>query len=136
MFDEIWDLKGETIDPAAREAVGKEYQKKLVREFATGTCVAWVVEVQGAVVASGAVSILPYVPVPHDPGSRIAVLHSIYTEKGYRRRQYARRITDAAAEYCRKQGIRRMYLFASSAGQQVYEKAGFAMVPNMMMRLL
>ncbi len=136
MFDEIWDLKGEAIDPAARDAVGKEYREKLAREFTTGTCVAWVVEVKGAVAASGAVSILPYVPVPHDPESRIAILHSIYTEKGYRRRQFARRITDAAAGYCRDQGVHRMYLFASTDGQKVYEQAGFSPVPNMMMRLL
>jgi GNAT superfamily N-acetyltransferase len=86
-------------------------------------------------VSGGAVSIVSYVPVPHDLDPRIAFLHSVYTEPGHRHRGFAGRITDEAIRWCRKAGIRRLYLVASEAGKPLYEKNGFMPVENMMLRL-
>lgn len=133
MFEEIREKSGNSLDPAVLFAIGNEYATKLTREIPTGACVAWVIQAGDRVVSSGAISIVSYVPVPHDPSSQIAFLHSIYTEKEYRHRHFACRITQAAAEYCRNRGILRLYLFASDAGRPVYEKAGFEPVPNLMM---
>jgi len=135
MFEEIREKTGNPADLPVLAALEREYAGKLAREIPSGACIAWVVQSGDHLVSSGAISIVSYVPIPHDLSSRIAFLHSIYTEKGYRHRHYARRITQAAADYCRNQGIRRLYLFASDAGRPVYKKAGFAPVPNMMLLL-
>lgn len=135
MFEEIREKTGNPVDPSLLIALENEYRIKLAREIPTGTCIAWVVDIGDHIVSSGAVSIVSYVPVPHDLSSNIAFLHSVYTEKEYRHLHYARQITRAAADYCRNRGIRRLYLFASNAGQPVYEKAGFVPVPNAMLLL-
>jgi len=63
----------------------------------------------------------------------IAFLHSVFTENEYRHQHHASRITQEAVDYCRNQGISRLYLVASDAGRPVYEQAGFVPVPNMML---
>jgi GNAT superfamily N-acetyltransferase len=132
MFEEIREKTGNPVDLPTLPALENEYNAKLAREIPSGTCIAWVVDIGDRIVSSGAVSIVSYVPVPHDLSSNIGFLHSVYTEKEYRHRHYAQRITRAAADYCRDRGIRRLYLFASDAGQPVYEKIGFVPVPNTM----
>ena len=135
MFEEIREKTGNPVDLSLLSTLENEYNNKLTREIPSGTCSAWVVDIGDWIVSSGAVSIVSYVPVPHDLSSNIAFLHSVYTEKEYRHRHYARWITQAAAGYCRDRGIRRLYLFASDAGQPLYEKAGFVPVPNTMLLL-
>lgn len=135
MFEEIGEKRGIPTDPSALASLEQEYAKKLAREFESGTCISWVIQAGDRIVSSGAISILSYVPVPHDPTLRVAFLHSVYTEYEYRHRHYAREITQEAADYWRKQGIRRLYLFASDAGRPVYETIGFVPVPNMMLLL-
>ena len=135
MFEEIREKTGNPVDLPLPAALENEYRVKLAREIPSGVCIAWVVLIGDRIVSSGAVSIISYVPVPHDLSTNIAFLHSVYTEKEYRHRYYARRITQAAADYCRDKGIRRLYLFASDAGQPVYEKVGFVPVPNAMLLL-
>jgi GNAT superfamily N-acetyltransferase len=135
MFEEIWERKDIPTDPSGLASLEKEYAKKLTNEFKSGTCISWVVESGNHIVSSGAISIVLYVPVPHDLSLRIAFLHSVYTEKEYRHQHYAHDITQEAANYCRNQGIKRLYLFASDAGRPLYDNFGFVPVPNMMMLL-
>jgi len=135
MFEEIQESNGTVPDPGVMALLEKEYAAKLAREFKSGTCISWVAVKGDRIVASGAVSILQYVPVPHDLSCPVAFLHSVYTEKEYRRRDHATRIARKAADFCRDQGIKRLYLFASTAGTRVYEKTGFVPVPNMMLLL-
>lgn len=136
MFEEIWQASGIPAAPGAMQAIEDEYGKKLSRELADGSCMAWVVEEDGRVVAGGAVSTVSYVPVPHDPACTMAFLHSVYTETTFRRRGYARMITDEAVRFCKNRGIKRLYLVASEAGRPVYEKSGFGPVPNMMQKYI
>ena len=133
MFEEIQESNGTATDSGVMAVMEKEYAAKLAREFKSGTCISWVAVTGNRIIASGAVSILQYVPVPHDLSCRVAFLHSVYTEKDYRHRQHATLITKEAADYCRDRGIKRLYLFASNAGTPVYEKTGFVTVPNLMM---
>lgn len=135
MFEEIQESNGTAPDPAVMAVLEKEYAAKLAREFKSGTCLSWVAVTGDRIVASGAISIIQYVPVPHDLSCRVAFLHSVYTEKEYRHRHLAACITQKAADFCRDRGIKRLYLFASNAGTPVYEKTGFVSVPNMMLLL-
>jgi GNAT superfamily N-acetyltransferase len=135
MFEEIQESNATVPDPGVMTLLEKESAAKLAREFKSGTCISWVAVDGDRVVASGAVSILQYVPVPHDLSCQVAFLHSVYTEKEYRHQHHAFNITHEAADYCRNRGIKRLYLFASNAGTPVYEKTGFVPVPNMMLLL-
>jgi len=135
MFEEIQESNGSAPDPAVMVVLEKEYAAKLACEFKFGTCISWVAVTNDRIVASGAISIMQYVPVPHDLSCRVAFLHSVYTEKEHRHRQHATRIARKAADFCRDRGIKRLYLFASNAGTPIYEKTGFVPVPNMMLFL-
>jgi len=104
----------------------------LKREIAAGSCKAWVVRNGNRLVASGAISIVSYVPVPNDPNPHIAYLHSMYTEKEFRGRKYAQQIVEKAIQYCKENGICRIVLNASDAGRSVYEKSGFLPAPETM----
>jgi GNAT superfamily N-acetyltransferase len=88
------------------------------------------------IIASGAVSFVAYVPTPLDPSSTIAYLHSMYTDKEHRGRKCAERIMQQVLDHCRAQGIRRIILNASEAGQPVYEKLGFRTASDMMRLIL
>jgi len=135
MFEEIQGSNGTAPDPAVMVVLEKEYAAKLAREFKSGTCISWVIENADRIIASGAISIMQYVPVPHDLSCRVAFLHSVYTEKEYRHRHHATCIARKAAEFCHDRGIKRLYLFTSNAGTTVYKKTGCVPVPNMMLLL-
>jgi GNAT superfamily N-acetyltransferase len=135
MFEEIAEKNNTLPDSRGIQAAGDEYAKKLKSVLGTDSCAAWVIVLGDRIIASGGVSVLSYVPVPHDPQPGIAFLHSIYTEKEYRNCGHAFRITQEATRWCRDQGIRRLYLLASNAGRPVYEKSGFVPVESMMLFL-
>lgn len=132
MFEEIWAKKGGSIDIPAGEEIEQAYAGKLRVELPAGLCRAWIVEKEGEVAASGAITIVSLVPTPMDLSSRVAYLHSVYTEPEMRGRNLAARIVKAAIDFCRKSGIKRVILNASEAGRPVYERIGFTSYPEMM----
>jgi GNAT superfamily N-acetyltransferase len=132
MFEEILKSRNEPFTISQLEAMAKAYTEKLQIQLANGICTAWVIEDKCRIIASGAVSVMTTVPVPADPSYHVAYLHSIYTDKDYRRKGLAHRITETAVDYCKSQGIRRMQLNASDAGRPVYETMGFRVADNAM----
>jgi GNAT superfamily N-acetyltransferase len=122
MFEEIWERKGENIDISICKGIGKAYRQKLKQELIKGPCI----------VASGAITIVSFVPTPNDLSSRVAYLHSMYTEKEYRNNNFANRIIEKAIQYCKDHGIKRFFLNASEAGRPIYEKIGFHSAPEIM----
>lgn len=132
MFEEIWERKGVVVDGSISADIGKVYADKLERQLKDGTCRAWIIENEGDIAASGAISIVSFVPTPQDPNCDIAYLHSMYTESKYRSRDCATRIIDQVVRYCGERGIKRIILNASEAGVPVYERAGFRPAPDMM----
>jgi len=132
MFEEIWERKGENIDISICKGIGKAYRQKLKQELIKGPCKAWVIENEDRIVASGAITIVSFVPTPNDLSSRVAYLHSMYTEKEYRNNNFANRIIEKAIQYCKDHGIKRFFLNASEAGRPIYEKIGFHSAPEIM----
>jgi GNAT superfamily N-acetyltransferase len=132
MMEEIRTLQGREFDPAAMAAMGERYAPYLERHLADDSVQAWVVEAEGQVVASGVVTLVDWPPGPGARDSRYAYLHGIYTAPDYRRRGLARQVVNAAVEYCRALGLRRLFLHASDAGQPLYAGLGFEMVENEM----
>ncbi len=135
MFEEVWEAMGKSVESSQAGTLEEAYARKL-RAQLNGACKAWVIEAGGRAIASGAISIVSYVPTPLDPHSDVAYLHSMFTEKRYRGRRCASRIIQEALNYCRARGIKRVMLFASEAGRPLYEQIGFSPVPNMMRLIL
>ena len=132
MFEEIWEKKGQKVEAAKAQEIEKAYSEKLQKEIPGGSCKAWVIKNGNRLVASGAISIVSFVPVPNDTNHNIAYLHSMYTEKDFRGRKYAQQIIERAIQYCKENGINRVILNASDAGKPIYEKLGFVSLPETM----
>jgi GNAT superfamily N-acetyltransferase len=98
-----------------------------------GSYRAWLVDLDGHVVAGGGVAIVPFQPNPFDPRPRRAWILNMYTEPPFRRRGLARRILVAMLAWCREEGFGSVFLHASDAGRPLYESLGF--VPTSEMRL-
>lgn len=135
MFEAIWRQKGLTLSPLAGHEIEVAYRNKLDQQLPQGTCRSWVAEQGGHIVASGAVSIASLVPVPGDGNHQVAYVHTIFTEKDFRRQGWAGRITETILADCKNRGIKRILLNASAQGRPLYEKLGFQPLPEMM-RLL
>jgi GNAT superfamily N-acetyltransferase len=132
MFEEIWEQKGQKIEKARAQAIEDAYYAKLEKQIQDGTCIAWVVKNDNQIVASGAITIVSFVPVPNDINHNVAYLHSMYTEKNYRNQKFAQKIVAGAINYCQKNGINRIVLNASESGRPIYEKVGFVSSPQTM----
>lgn len=132
MFEEIWTNESKCLDPSICRGIEEAYVQKLKQELLNGTCKAWVIENENNIVASGAISIVSFVPSPHDLSSKVAYLHSIYTEKEYRNNGFANLIINKIMQYCKDYEIKRMILNASEAGIPIYEKLGFRSAPDIM----
>lgn len=132
MFEDIWEQSGQILEVPKAKEIEKAYVGKLEKEIPEGTCIAWVAKEGNQTVASGAISIVSYVPVPNDTNHNIAYLHSMYTEKDFRGRRYARQIIERAINYCKENGLKRVILNASGAGKRLYDKSGFVSSPEIM----
>lgn len=136
MFIEIWEQKGEHLQTTRIAEIEKAYTRKLATEMENGTCKAWVIEDKGKIVSSGAITFVSFVPNPLDLSSKVAYLHSMYTERSHRNKKCAQRIIQSAITYCSSNGIKRVLLNASDAGQPVYHKIGFRSAPDTMRLLI
>lgn len=127
------------LDPAGGDIGEATYASYLREHFAAGTAVAWAIESSKEIVASGVVSVLAWPPAWGDckvSDGRIGMLHSVWTEPSFRRRGCARRIVQAAIDWCRACNLRRLDLGASAAGRPLYEQMGFKPAATMMHLLL
>ncbi|MCG8619226.1 MAG: GNAT family N-acetyltransferase [Desulfobacterales bacterium] len=132
MFEEIWEKNDSRIERIRGEELATAYRDKLNTQMPEGLCKAWVIKKDNEVIASGAITLVSFVPSPSDLNHTVAYLHSIYTEKRHRKKQCARMILDRAVQYCRENGIARVFLNASDAGKSLYESAGFSSSPDTM----
>lgn len=134
MFEEMDALRGKVHEPAQLDAMDVAHAVHLRTHLADGRLRAWVIEAEGRIVASGAVSFLDWPPRPDDLTECLALLHSVYSEPTHRRRGLARRIVQIAIDTCRAAGLKRLNLHASAAGRSLYESMNFK--PTNEMRLV
>ncbi|MDH4064472.1 MAG: GNAT family N-acetyltransferase [Acidobacteriota bacterium] len=95
----------------------------------------WMAEHETQVVGGGGLIVMPWSPGPLRFDPRCAFVFNMYVEPPHRGRDLARRLMEAMHAWCRSEGIERMALNASRAGQSVYERLGYAAVAEPMMRL-
>ena len=132
MFTEIWSQRNIQYDRQNLAIMDAEYQTKLKKEMPEGTCFAWVIKEKDRILASGSVSFVSMVPTPTDPQCRVAYIHSLFTEDGFRRRGFSRRIMKVIVDYCKSQRLKRLILNTSEAGKGNYENIGFKVADNSM----
>jgi GNAT superfamily N-acetyltransferase len=132
MFEEIWEQKGLFIEKVRAKELETAYSEKIKKQLPEGICKAWVIKTDNKIIASGAITIVSFVPVPSDINHKIAYLHSMYTEKEYRNKKCAQKIVNRAIRYCQQNGISRVVLNASDAGRPIYDKIGFIPSPETM----
>lgn len=129
MFEDM----GLTFDRAALE---RAFRPWLRQHMQAGDYRAWVVETgDGAIVAGGGVTIIPWPPGPRYLGDRLAFVYNVYTEPEHRRRGLSRLVMQTIHEWCRAEGITTLALNASRFGQPLYESLGYAVTPSPMMFL-
>ena len=136
MFEEIWEQKGLKIEIGRAKELESAYTDKITKQIPEGVCKAWVIKNNDEIIASGAITIVSFVPVPSDLSHNIAYLHSMYTEESHRKKKCAQKIVGSAIQYCKENGISRILLNASDAGKTIYEKAGFLSSPETMRLLI
>jgi N-acetylglutamate synthase-like GNAT family acetyltransferase len=132
MFTEIWNLRSVPYDQQNLAVMDADYRTKLEKELVDGSCVAWVIKEKNQILASGSVSFVSMVPTPTDPQCRVAYVHSLFTENGFRRKGLSNRLMKVIVDYCHSQGIKRLILNTSQAGKGNYEKIGFKLADNSM----
>ena len=122
-------------DPAALDAMIEAFQPWLRRKMQEGEYLAWLAVRSDESVAAGlGLWLMDWPAHMIGPGSRRGNILNVYTNPDSRRQGLARRLMDAALEWCRANKIRAVILHASSDGRALYEKLGFR--PTNEMRLM
>ena len=95
-----------------------------------GTAAAFVAESpEGRVVAGGVGTTCTRLPGPDNPSGRYGYIASMATEPEWRGQGLARGIVTALLDWFGAQGIHRVDLHASAAGDPIYRTFGFAESP-------
>jgi GNAT superfamily N-acetyltransferase len=134
MFEDMNAAEQRDFDPEelyVMEAVFSEYLRARLGDEVR----AWVITVDGHVIACAAVSVLPTVPAPGRLDMRMVLLHNVHTLPEFRRRGFARRLVETAVAWCREEGFDRLSLNASTAGRSLYESMGFGPTKQMSLKL-
>ena len=137
MFEDIDAAQSMHYRQDDLDRLDEDYEHFLQNAVQDETLRAWVAEVGGEIVASGAVSVLAWPPCPGLRPGWAALLHSMYTAPKYRRQGIGRSIVEAAISFCKARGCRCIMLGArgSDAGRHLYETIGFRPSENMRLNL-
>jgi GNAT superfamily N-acetyltransferase len=122
-------------DEAALDAMSAAFRPWLLARIETGEYLAWVATAADASIVAGlGLWLMDWPPHMIGPGARRGNILNVYTRPESRRRGIARRLMEAALDWCRRNGIRAVILHSSDDGRALYEKLGFQ--PTNEMRLL
>ncbi len=98
----------------------------------TNEYLAWLAAApDGAVAAGAGLWLMDWIPHMVRGGSQRGNILNVYTEKAYRRRGLARRLTQTAVDWCRHNGVPIVILHASTEGRPLYESMGFKQTNEM-----
>jgi len=122
-------------DESALDAMMASFRPWLRQKMDTGEYLAWLaVEPDGRIAAGLGLWLMDWPPHMIGPGARRGNILNVYTEPPRRRQGIARRLMEAALDWCRTHGIRAVILHSSDDGRALYESLGFQ--PTNEMRLL
>jgi GNAT superfamily N-acetyltransferase len=122
-------------DIAALDAMSAAFRPWLQKKFVEQEYLAWMaVGPDGLVVAGLGLWLMDWLPHMIGPGKPRGNIVNVYTVLAFRRQGIARRLMEAALEWCREHGLRTVILHASENGKPLYEAFGFK--PTNEMRLV
>lgn len=123
-------------DTAALDAMIAKFLPWLEAKMVSGDYLAWLAVTAGDAVVAGAGLWLMDWPA-HMVGSSVrrGNILNVYTEPEFRRKGLARRLTEAAMDWCRDNRVDFVVLHASPEGRALYESLGFEGSNEMRIRL-
>lgn len=107
----------------------------LARRLAGPDFAAFVAEEAGAVVAGGVGWLEEHLPGPVNPTGRRGWISNMSTLPAARRRGHGRAVLHALLDWLRAQGVVRVDLRATPAGEPLYRAAGFTIATGLPMTL-
>ena len=107
----------------------------LQRHLADGSYVGWLTEKDGDVIAGAGVWFMEWPPHYLDVNTVRGYLLNFYVNPTARGNGLAKELLGLATAECRNRAVRVAVLHASAMGRPVYEKEGWAVGNEMMMRL-
>ena len=134
MFEDMAKDEGKAVDPQELALMEAIFVQHVLARLDGEELIAWVVEVDGRLVSSAALSILPTIPAPGRLDMRWVLLHNVYTLPDYRGRGFARNLVEMAIAWCKEQGFRSLALNASAAGRPIYASLGFQPTNQMVLK--
>lgn len=130
MFREMGGEYERRLD--AFERASREYFESALRD---GSYYGLVGELNGEVIAGGGILIAAWPGSPLNFEARRAWILNIYVEPRFRRRGYARVMTQSLIEWCKARGFQSVALHTSDYGRSLYESLGFRSTNEMRLRL-
>ena len=131
MFAEMRDLPGEQLDQLDA-AFGPWVAARIER----GEYHGWfAVEPAGQVVGGAGVWLMDWPPHMWHVAPHRANILNVYVRPDFRRRGLARRLTQAALDWCRQAGVQMVVLHARDAGRPIYAALGFTPTNEMSLLL-
>jgi GNAT superfamily N-acetyltransferase len=113
-------------DQAVLDAMASAFRPWLRRKMAEGEYLAWLaVRADGFVGAGLGLWLMDWPPHMVGPGPPRGNILNVYTDPDSRRQGLARRLMEAALDWCRANSIRAVILHSSKEGRPLYEKLGF-----------
>jgi ribosomal protein S18 acetylase RimI-like enzyme len=123
-------------DQGGLDLMAGKFRQWLEAKMQSGEYLAWLAITHDNRVVAGAGLWLMDWP-PHMLGSspRRGNIVNVYTEPEFRRRGLARRLVEAALDWCMENQIDLVILHASDAGRRLYESLGFQAGNEMRIKL-
>lgn len=130
---EMFDAMGVDASGASWRAAAREWFRTRLDDPDYGI---FVVEEDGAVVASAVGAIRDAAPSPSCPEGRDVLINNVCTLPAYRGHGFGSAVFDAVLAWARTTGAGRAELMATDGGRTIYERAGFVANSSLTMRAM
>lgn len=100
------------------------------RNIENGSHVAFLCEDNGTIVATAGVTLFEMPPTSKLPNGKVAKLMNMYVVPSHRRQGIADTMLRFVADYVSSHGYHKIMLNSSPMGEHLYQKFGFALIPN------
>jgi len=121
-------------DDASMASMTERFVPWVRAKLEDGSYVGWLTEEDGKLVAGAGLWVMEFPPHYLDPEPHRAYLLNFYVAPEMRGRGLARKLLGLAVDEAKARGIKVVTLHASKFGKPIYERNGFAMSNEMMLR--
>ena len=119
-------LIDEGLPPAPIFEIDRELTDYFLSALSDGLFVAWVMEADNEIIATGGVCFYTLPPNFSNPTGGVAYITNMYTKDEYRNKGIATELLEMVVDEAKSRGYSLARLHASDMGKPVYVKAGFS----------